>query len=77
MVKDNISTPEKTKQLAEELAEYHGNPAFLKCRSQGATGENEPETDAAKKSFPDSQIANAGFNVVKHQLIGTLAENNR
>jgi len=35
MDKDIISTPEKTKQLAAELAEHHGNPAFLKCRSQG------------------------------------------
>jgi len=35
MVKDTISTPEKTKQLAAELAEYHQYPAFLRCRSQG------------------------------------------
>lgn len=35
MVKDNISSPEKTKQLAAALAEQHNNPAFLKCRSQG------------------------------------------
>ncbi len=35
MVKDTISTPEKTKQLTAELAEYHQYPAFLRCRSQG------------------------------------------
>lgn len=35
MVKDTISTPEKTKQLAAELAEHHRFPAFLRCRSQG------------------------------------------
>jgi hypothetical protein len=35
MSKDIISTPEKTKQLAGELAAYHNNPAFLKCQSQG------------------------------------------
>ena len=35
MAKDIISTPEKTKQLASELAVYHANPAFLKCKSQG------------------------------------------
>jgi hypothetical protein len=35
MVKDNISTPEKIKQLSTELAAYHNNPSFLKCRSQG------------------------------------------
>ncbi len=35
MEKDTISTPEKTRQLATELAAHHQNPAFLKCRSQG------------------------------------------
>lgn len=35
MIKDKISTKEKTKQLATELAAYHKNPAFLKCNSQG------------------------------------------
>jgi hypothetical protein len=35
MSKDIISTPEKTKQLAGELAAYHNNPAFFKCKSQG------------------------------------------
>ncbi len=35
MMKDTISSPEKTKQLSSELAAYHHNPAFLKCRSQG------------------------------------------
>ncbi len=35
MVKDTISTPEKTKQLAAELAEHHHYPSFLRCRSQG------------------------------------------
>jgi aminoglycoside phosphotransferase family enzyme len=35
MSKDHISTPEKTAQLAEELAAYHQNKAFLKCKSMG------------------------------------------
>ena len=35
MMKDTISSPEKTKQLSSELAGYHHNPAFLKCQSQG------------------------------------------
>jgi hypothetical protein len=35
MSNDIISTPEKTIQLAGELAAYHNNPAFLSCRSQG------------------------------------------
>lgn len=35
MIKDKISSTEKTKQLAAELATYHNNPAFLTCRSQG------------------------------------------
>jgi hypothetical protein len=35
MMKDKISTIEKTKQLATELAEYHNNPEFLRCKSQG------------------------------------------
>lgn len=35
MVNDKISTPEKTSQLATELAAHHENPAFLKCQSQG------------------------------------------
>lgn len=35
MMKDKISTIEKTKQLATELAEYHNNPEFLHCKSQG------------------------------------------
>lgn len=35
MVNDQISTPEKTSQLANELASHHDNPAFLKCQSQG------------------------------------------
>jgi hypothetical protein len=35
MSKDEISTPEKTRQLAEELAAYHQQPLFLKCKSQG------------------------------------------
>ncbi|MBC7872716.1 MAG: hypothetical protein H7Y01_01900 [Ferruginibacter sp.] len=35
MTKDNISTPGKVKQLSTELATWHNNPLFLKCRSQG------------------------------------------
>ncbi|HEY4109023.1 hypothetical protein [Puia sp.] len=30
-----LSSPEKLYQLKTELAEYSGNPAFLKCRSMG------------------------------------------
>ncbi len=36
MEKDMVSTPEKTKQLATELAAHHQNPEFLQCRTQGA-----------------------------------------
>ncbi|MBI5857288.1 MAG: hypothetical protein HZB42_06525 [Sphingobacteriales bacterium] len=35
MAKDNISTPEKIKQLAIQLAEHHNSSAFLKCESAG------------------------------------------
>lgn len=35
MTRDTISTPEKTAQLASELAEYHQYPPFLRCRTQG------------------------------------------
>lgn len=35
MSSDTISKPEKTKQLAKELAEYFGNEEFLNCRSMG------------------------------------------
>jgi len=35
MGEDFISTPEKMKQLSVELAEYHQNNIFLKCKSQG------------------------------------------
>jgi hypothetical protein len=35
MVKDTISTPEKTQQLAGELSVRYSNPAFLKCKSMG------------------------------------------
>jgi hypothetical protein len=35
MAKDIISTPEKTMQIAGELAAYHNNPAFFRCKSQG------------------------------------------
>lgn len=36
METDSISTPEKTAQLAAELADFHKNPAFLQCQSMGA-----------------------------------------
>ncbi len=35
MTEDEISTPEKTAMLAEELAQHHENDAFLKCRTMG------------------------------------------
>ncbi|MCU0396022.1 MAG: hypothetical protein MUF29_08930 [Chitinophagaceae bacterium] len=35
MAEDQLSTPDKTRQLAEQLAEYFETPAFLKCRSMG------------------------------------------
>jgi hypothetical protein len=35
MSKDTISTPEKTEQLKNELAAYHNNKLFLKCKSMG------------------------------------------
>ncbi|MEO0795815.1 MAG: hypothetical protein AAFX93_11655 [Verrucomicrobiota bacterium] len=35
MGEDQISTEEKTKQLAEELAEYHEHKEFLDCKSMG------------------------------------------
>lgn len=36
MSRDPISSDEKVKQLAAELAEYHNNPAFLKMKSMGS-----------------------------------------
>lgn len=35
MKHDTISSPEKIKQLGIELANYHNNPVFLKCKSPG------------------------------------------
>ncbi|GAB2550093.1 hypothetical protein [Rufibacter soli] len=35
MRKDTISTPEKTRQLAKELAAHHQDPEFLNCSSMG------------------------------------------
>ncbi len=35
MSKDNISTPEKIKQLRTELGDYFKSPAFYKCSSMG------------------------------------------
>lgn len=35
MGEDNISTPEKIKQLREELAEYFNQPLYLKCETMG------------------------------------------
>ena len=35
MTKDTISTPEKIKQLREELSNHHNQPDFLKCRNMG------------------------------------------
>lgn len=35
MSKDVISTPEKIRQLGEQLAEHHQAPQFLKCHSAG------------------------------------------
>jgi len=35
MCKDEISSPEKTNELKQQLQEYYNNPKFLKCRSMG------------------------------------------
>jgi hypothetical protein len=35
MRKDALSTPEKVHQLREELADFHREPGFSKCRSMG------------------------------------------
>ncbi len=35
MKKDAISTPEKIQQLGKELASFHQNPVFLKCKTPG------------------------------------------
>lgn len=35
MKRDHISQPEKVKQLAEELAQHHGDDSFLKCKTMG------------------------------------------
>lgn len=35
MIRDTISTPEKTGQLKKELADYFQNPVYLKSRSMG------------------------------------------
>jgi hypothetical protein len=36
MEEDDISTPEKVKQLREDLAKHHSNEGFLECESMGA-----------------------------------------
>jgi hypothetical protein len=33
LLEDDISTPEKTRELAEELAAYHEDPHFLQCKT--------------------------------------------
>lgn len=35
MCEDEIAIPEKVTQLARELAKYHGEPAFLECKTMG------------------------------------------
>lgn len=35
MIKDELSTPEKVRQLKEELAYHHKSDAFLKCETMG------------------------------------------
>jgi hypothetical protein len=35
VVKDEISTPEKIKQLGHELAEHYDDPVFSRCKSMG------------------------------------------
>lgn len=35
MMKDKLSTPEKVRQLKEELAYHHKNDAFLECQTMG------------------------------------------
>lgn len=36
MEEDNVSTPEKVKQLREDLANHHSNDDFLECETMGA-----------------------------------------
>jgi hypothetical protein len=36
MEEDSISTPDKVMQLAEDLAQHHSNPEFLKCLGMGS-----------------------------------------
>ena len=33
LLEDDISTPEKTRELAKELAAHHDDPQFLKCKT--------------------------------------------
>lgn len=35
MEEDNISTPDKVKQLREDLSKHHKNPDFLECENMG------------------------------------------
>jgi hypothetical protein len=36
MEQDSVSTPEKLKQLREDLAKHHSNDDFLECETMGA-----------------------------------------
>jgi hypothetical protein len=40
MVQDELSYPEKIRQLREELAEHYGNSSFLACETMGALVRN-------------------------------------
>jgi len=44
MVGDELSHPEKIKQLREELAEHYGNTSFLSCETMGALVRNSVVT---------------------------------
>jgi len=35
LLNDELSTPEKIAQLAQELSEHYKNNAFLKCKTMG------------------------------------------
>jgi len=48
MQQDNISTPEKVKQLREDLAAHHENKAFLECTNMGAVLKLQLKSTLAK-----------------------------
>jgi hypothetical protein len=55
MMKDQLSTPEKIKQLREELAYHHKHEAFHQCESMGEIVKTNIEL-LLQKDFRDSDI---------------------